>query len=322
MKEIAAEEVAKPRVALKNLNMSLPVESSQLSSEIHKKNKVSHSPKWSLVIKPKYSLFDLHLKDLWRYRDLLFMFVKRDFAAIYKQTILGPLWFLIQPLLSTLMFMIIFNKVAGIPTEGIPSPIFYLSGLIVWNYFAACLNNTAVTFSANASIFGKVYFPRMIVPLSNVISALVGFGIQLFILIVLTAYYYFFTPMDLQLNALVLLIPFLLFLVASLGLGLGLIVSSLTTKYRDLTFLISFGVQLLMYATPVIYPLSFIKGKYRMFILANPITPIIESFRYAFLGVGEFNAGHLLYSVGFTAFVLFLGVIIFNRVEKSFMDVI
>jgi len=277
---------------------------------------------WSQIIKPRTSLFDLRLRDAWRYRDLLFMFVKRDFTALYKQTILGPLWFVIQPLLSTFMFVVIFDRIAGIPTDGVPSALFYLSGLVVWNYFATCLNNTSVTFTNNANLFGKVYFPRIIAPLSNVLSALINFGIQLTILLVFVAYFCLFKGLTLHFNGYLLLVPFVLFLVASLGLGLGLIISALTTKYRDLTYLVSFGVQLLMYATPVIYPLSFLKGKYKFFILANPITPLVESFRRAILGVGEIGTGYLLYSFAVTMVILFLGVVVFNRVEKSFMDVI
>lgn len=283
---------------------------------------VNTDRKWSLVIKPKTPLLQLHLADLWRYRDLLFLFVKRDFSASYKQTILGPLWFLIQPLLSTFMFVIIFDRVAGIPTAGIPSSVFYLSGLVLWNYFAACLNNTAVTFTTNSNIFSKVYFPRMIVPMANVISALVSFGIQFSILLVFIVYHIFASSLTVQLNAYMLLMPFLLILVALLGLGMGLIVSSLTAKYRDLVHLIAFGVQLLMYATPVIYPLSFVEGKYKLFILANPITPLIEVFRFALLGVGEFRVGYLIYSICVVLIILFLGAITFNKVEKNFIDTI
>ena len=278
--------------------------------------------KWSLIIKPKTSWFDLHLQDLWRYRDLLFMFVKRDFVAMYKQTILGPIWFLIQPLLTTVMFIIVFDKVAKIPTDGAPPALFYLSGLVIWNYFASCLNKTATTFTDNAGIFGKVYFPRLIVPLSNVISALISFGIQMALLLLLLGYFYFILDYPIAFNSYIFLLPFLLLLVAALGLGMGIIISSVTTKYRDLVFLVSFGVQLLMYATPVIYPLSFFSGKYKLFLLANPITPLMEVFRYSVLGVGEFNFWHLIYSFIFTILTLLAGVILFNRVEKSFMDVV
>ncbi|MDO6436233.1 ABC transporter permease [Cyclobacterium sp. 1_MG-2023] len=278
--------------------------------------------KWTLIIKPKTSWFDLHLKDIWTYRDLLLMFVKRDFIAVYKQTILGPLWFLIQPLLTTIMFILVFDKVAKIPTDSAPPALFYLSGLVIWNYFSSCLNKTSVTFTANAGIFGKVYFPRLIIPLSNVVSALIGFAIQLTLLLLLIAYHHWVLGINIQLNTYLIFIPFLLLLVAALGLGVGIIISSLTTKYRDMVHLVSFGTQLLMYATPVIYPLSFFEGKYKLFILANPLTPIIELFRYSLLGVGEFNPWHLLYSTLITFLSLFIGVLIFNRIEKSFMDVV
>lgn len=278
--------------------------------------------KWSLIIRSEISWFDFHLADLWQYRDLLLMFVKRDFVSVYKQTILGPLWFLIQPLLTTCMFVIVFDKVAEIPTDGAPPVLFYLSGLVVWNYFATCLNKTATTFTSNAGIFGKVYFPRLIVPLSNVISALIGFGIQLVLLLLIMAYFYFVLGTEIYLNEYLLLMPFLLIILAALGLGLGIIISSITTKYRDLAFLITFGVQLLMYATPVIYPLSFFSGKYKHFILANPITPIMELFRYSLLGVGEFSFTFLAYSILFTTVTLMFGVLLFNKIEKSFMDVV
>jgi len=275
-----------------------------------------------LIIRPKTSWFDLHLYDLWRYRDLLLMFVRRDFVSLYKQTILGPLWFIVQPLMTTFMFVIVFDKVAEIPTDGVPPALFYLSGLVVWNYFSTCLTKTSNTFNSNAEIFGKVYFPRLVVPLSNVISALISLGIQLTLLFVLLGYFYFFHDSGIYLNRYLVFLPFLLILIALLSLGLGIIISSLTTKYRDLVFLVNFGVQLLMYATPVIYPLSFFEGKYKVLILANPLTPIIEIFRYSILGVGEINIWHVAYSVLFTTITLLLGVLVFNRVEKSFIDVV
>lgn len=277
---------------------------------------------WSLIIKPKSAWFDLHLKDLWRYRDLLFLFVKRDFVASYKQTILGPLWFFIQPLITTLMFIVVFDRVAGIPTDGAPPALFYMSGLVIWNYFSSCLTKTAYTFSSNADIFSKVYFPRLIVPLSTVVSALISFGIQFLLLIGLLVYFYFIFDIEFLLNIYLLAIPLLLILIAALGLGLGIIISSLTTKYRDLIHLINFGVQLLMYATPVIYPLSFFDGKYKNLILANPITPIVEMFRYSILGVGEFNIFTISYSIIFTLVTLLIGVLIFTRVEKNFVDIV
>jgi len=277
---------------------------------------------WTLIIKPKVSWFEIDLYDIWRYRDLLILLVKRDFISVYKQTILGPIWFVIQPLLTTIVFIVIFDKVAEIPTDGAPPALFYLSGLVIWNYFSICLNKTAVTFSANEGIFGKVYFPRMIMPISNVISALITFGIQLALLFVLIFYFNIFYNMDIHINHYIILIPIIILIVAALGLGCGIIISSLTTKYRDLVHLITFGIQLLMYATPVIYPLSFFTGKYKILLLLNPLTSLIEMFRYSLLGVGDFNLIYLLYSVIFTIVILFIGVLIFSKVEKSFMDVI
>ena len=276
---------------------------------------------WTLEIKPEVGWLELHLDDVWRYRDLLVMFVKRDFVATYKQTILGPLWFLVQPLLTTAMFVLVFTRVARIPTDGVPPAVFYLSGLTIWNYFATCLTKTSGTFTNNAAIFGKVYFPRLVVPLSNVISSLISFGIQLGLLLVIMAYYYTKGELGLP-NAYVLLIPVLLVLISLLGLGLGIIVSSLTTKYRDLSLLVGFGVQLAMYATPVIYPLSYLSAKYQTLVAINPIAPLVESFRFGLLGVGTFEWPYLAYSVLVTARVWLVGVIIFNRVEKSFMDVV
>lgn len=277
---------------------------------------------WSLIIKPKTSWFDLQIADIWRYRDLLLLFVRRDFVSAYKQTILGPLWYVIQPMLTTIMFIVVFDRVAEIPTDGAPPALFYLSGLVIWNYFSTCLTKTSVTFSANSGIFGKVYFPRLIMPISNVISALIGFGIQLLLLFVLIFYFYFFVGVQFSLNIYLLALPFLLLLVSALGLGFGIIISSLTTKYRDLANLIGFGTQLLMYATPVIYPLSFFEGRYRSLIMVNPLTPIIEMFRYSILGVGDFQVSGILYSVIFTVISLFVGILIFNKIEKSFMDVV
>jgi len=277
---------------------------------------------WTLIIKPKVSWLDIDLYDIWRYRDLLMILVKRDFISVYKQTILGPLWFVIQPLLTTIVFIVIFDKVAEIPTDGAPSALFYMSGLVIWNYFSICLNKTAVTFSANEGIFGKVYFPRLIVPISNVVSALITFGIQLALLVGLLLYFNIFYNFQINLNYYIILLPFIILIVASLGLGCGIIISSITTKYRDLVHLITFGIQLLMYATPVVYPLSFFSGNYKLMILLNPLTSLIEIFRYSILGVGECNFLHLLYSMVFTLFTVIIGILIFSKVEKSFMDVI
>ncbi len=276
---------------------------------------------WSMIIRPKRGLLDINMRELWNYRDLIMLFVKRDFVAKYKQTILGPLWFIIQPLITTLMFTVVFGNIAGIPTDGIPKILFYLSGIVGWTYFSTCLNDTSQTFVKNASIFGKVYFPRLALPISIVISNLVSFFIQ-FVFLLGFLFYFMAVGSDIAPNINVLLIPVLIVLIAGLGLGFGIIISSLTTKYRDLTNLVTFGVTLWMYATPIIYPMSGIPEKYRIFVLANPMTPIVETFKTALLGVGEINYMQLLYSFGFTVAVLVAGVIIFNKVEKTFMDTV
>lgn len=286
-------------------------------------NKINSLPTddWTMVIRPKRGLLDINMGELWRYRDLIMLFVKRDFVAKYKQTILGPLWFIIQPLLTTLMFTVVFGNIAGIPTDGIPKILFYLSGIVGWTYFSTCLNDTSQTFVKNASIFGKVYFPRLALPISIVISNLVSFFIQ-FAFLLIFLFYFMASGSDIAPNINVLLIPVLIVLIAGLGLGFGIIISSLTTKYRDLTNLVTFGVTLWMYITPIIYPMSEIPEKYKIYVLANPMTPIVETFKTALLGVGEINYMYLLYSFGFTIVVLVAGVIIFNKVEKTFMDTV
>lgn len=276
---------------------------------------------WTMILRPKRNLLDINLRELWQYRDLIALFVKRDFVSKFKQTILGPLWFLIQPLLTTIMFTIIFGNIAGIPTNGIPKILFYMSGIVGWTYFSTCLNDTSQTFIKNASIFGKVYFPRLALPISVVISNLVSFVIQ-FIFLCLFLVYFMMKGSDVSPNILVLWIPFLVLLMAGLGLGFGIIISSLTTKYRDLTHLVTFGVTLWMYATPIIYPLSEIPEKYRFFVIANPMTPVVETFKTALLGVGQINYLHLLYSFIFTIVLIAVGIIIFNKVEKTFMDTV
>lgn len=276
---------------------------------------------WTLEIKPVSGWFNFHIKDIWRYRDLLFMFVRRDFVAVYKQTILGPFWFFLQPILTTITFTIVFGNIAKIPTDGIPPLLFYMSGIVCWGYFADCLTRTSSTFITNANIFGKVYFPRLVSPLSNVISLLMKFGIQMLLLIGFLIYYKT-KGVNVNPNIHILLTPLLIILMGGLGLGFGIIVSSLTTKYRDLAFLVNFGVQLLMYATPVIYPLSALPEKYRWIVLANPMTAIVDTFRYAFLGAGTFNPGNLIYSACFMIVILSIGIIVFNRVEKTFMDTV
>ncbi len=274
---------------------------------------------WDLIIKPKASWHKLHLGEIMRYKDLLFLFVKRDFVALYKQTILGPLWFFLQPIITAITFTVIFGNLAHIPTDGVPQVLFYLSGITLWNYFSDTLTKTSDTFTANANIFGKVYFPRMIVPLSVVFSNLLKMGVQFFLFILVWVYYLMRSD-QIHPNSVLLLVPFLIILMGLLGLAFGVIISSLTTKYRDLKFLVVFGVQLLMYASPIVYPLSMVPQKYKWIILANPTTSIIETFKYAFLGVGEFNWMHLAYSLVFTIIFLIIGLIIFNKVERSFMD--
>ncbi|MCE9644883.1 MAG: ABC transporter permease [Chloroflexi bacterium] len=277
---------------------------------------------WSLIIEAQRSLLDLRLGELWRYRDLVLLFVRRDFVAVYKQTILGPLWYLIQPLLTTVTFTVIFGNIASLPTDGLPQFLFYMSGTVVWSYFASCLTKTSETFVQNANLFGKVYFPRLAVPVSILFSNLITFLIQ-FAMFLLFLLYFVLRGTSIQPNWLwIALSPILILIMAGLGLGFGIIISSLTTKYRDLRFLVTFGVQLLMYATPVIYPVSSIPLRFQWIVLANPMTPIIEAFRIAFLGAGTVNGTHLLYSFGFMLVVVVAGSIIFNRVEQTFMDTV
>ena len=279
------------------------------------------SEDWNLVIKGHSSLFDLKFSDVWRYRDLLWMFVKRDFVSFYKQTVLGPLWFFIQPLFTTIVFTFVFGNLAKISTDGLPQQLFYLSGITAWNYFSDCLTKTSTVFRDNASIFGKVYFPRLIMPLSIIVSNLVRFLVQLLLLIIMMLYFGF-QGANFHVTYAILFFPFLVVLMALLGLGLGLIITAMTTKYRDLTFLVAFGVQLLMYGTTVIFPLSAAPAKYKSIIELNPMTGIIEAFRYAFLGKGEFSVWSISYSFLVTIIVLFVGVIIFNKTEKNFVDTI
>lgn len=283
---------------------------------------MSNKEEWDLIVKPKSSWFEFNFKEIWRYRDLLFMFVKRDIVSTYKQTILGPLWFFIQPILTALTFTIIFGNIANLSTDDKPKFLFYLAGTTCWNYFADCLNSTSGTFINNASIFGKVYFPRLISPLSVVISSVLKFLIQ-FLLFIGVFIVMYFNDANLQPNKLMLLIPFLVLLMGIMGLGLGIIVSSFTTKYRDLRFLISFGIQLFMYITPVILPLSQFKGIMKKVVMANPMTPIIETFKAAFLGVPkDYAINGLFYTTIFTVVVFCLAILIFNKVEKSFMDTV
>ena len=311
-------------------NIGLESPAIDLSSRSAKLNNTLSAPvvdksaaeQWDLVIRPKIGWLDLHLADLWRYRDLTAMFVWRDFVAQYKQTILGPLWHILQPLFTTLIFTVIFGKMAKLPTDGVPPLLFYLAGVTCWSYFADCVSRTSVTFISNAAIFGKVYFPRLSVPLSLVISSMIKFAIQLALFLAFLIFYWM-QGAPVQPTAAIALTPLLLLLMAGLSLGAGIIVSALTTRYRDLQQLVVFGVQLMMFATPVVYPLSMIGGgSFRWLILANPMTPIVETFRYAFLGSGTFDGIYLCYSAGFTLAVLFIGVVLFNHVERTFMDTV
>lgn len=277
---------------------------------------------WDLIIKPRSKWFDFRLNELWKHRDLLFLFVKRDFVSIYKQTILGPLWFFIQPILSTIMFTIIFGGFANMSTDGAPGVLFYLGGLTLWNYFADCLTKTSETFIQNQNIFGKVYFPRLIVPLSVVISNLLKLLIQFTLFILVWLYFYFQRPGSIHPNSSIFLFPFLIVIMAGLSLGFGIIFSSLTTKYRDMKFLLQFGVQLMMYASSVVIPLSEVPIEYQWIMKLNPVVAVIEAFKYGFLGTGQFIIGDLLYSFSCMLLLLIAGIVVFNKVERSFMDTV
>lgn len=276
---------------------------------------------YTTVIKPKNKLFEVDIKEIWSYRDLFSMFVKKDIITQYKQTILGPAWFFIQPALTTVMYMVVFGGIAGISTDGLPQPLFYLAGIVCWQYFSDCLNKTSSTFTTNQNIFGKVYFPRLIVPLSTITSNLVRMGIQ-FLLFIAVYAYYMMTGVAVAPNWYALLLPLLVIMLAGLALGFGIIISSLTTKYRDLTILFSFIVQLWMYATPVIYPLSTMSPEKQWIMALNPVTSILETFKYGLLGVGTFSWGQLAYSFGFMVVLLIIGIVVFNKVQRSFMDTV
>lgn len=284
-------------------------------------NHLSESESWDLIITPRKKWYDLQLEDVWRYRDLIALFVRRDFVSRYKQTILGPLWFIIQPLITSVVFTIIFGNIAGLPTDGLPQFMFYLSGNVMWGYFSACLTATSDTFIANAGIFGKVYFPRLVTPISVIVSNLISFGIQFVFFLGFLAYFVI-RGAGIGLTAWALTLPLLIVLMAGLGLGFGIIISSMTTKYRDLRYLVTFGVSLWMYGTPVIYPVSSIPAQWRWVADVNPVTPIIETFRAGFLGAGAASWPRLAYSAGFMLAVMFIGVVIFNRVEKTFIDTV
>lgn len=277
--------------------------------------------KWTTVIKPNTGWFDINLKELFQYKDLIIMFVKRDFKTLYKQTVLGPLWIIINPLFTTIMYTIVFGNIANISTDGMPQIVFYMLGTTVWTYFSTCLTKTSATFTGNAGIFGKVYFPRLVTPISTVISGLINFAVQ-FTMFLIFAIYYYIKGTPINPNIYILITPLLLLQLAMLSLGCGVIISSLTTKYRDLAVLVGFGVQLWMYATPVVYPASQIGGKLKTLMMLNPVSPIVETFRYAFLGCGSIPWNFLMISVCTTLVVLFIGVVLFSRVEKTFMDTV
>ncbi len=280
---------------------------------------------WTEVLRPRAALLDIRVKEIWKYRDLLVLFVKRDFAAQFKQTVLGPIWHIVQPILTTITFMVLFNSIAGLPTDGIQAEVFYMSGIAFWTYFSTCLTSTSATFVSNAAIFGKVYFPRLIIPLSVVASNIVKFGIQFGLVIITIIFYHIYKGNPIYISLSWLLIPLLLLMMAGMGLGLGIIISSITTKYRDFNVLIGFGIQLLMYATPIVYPLSYLlekKKKYAAIIRLNPLTSIVETFRYAMFHKGTLDLFNLGYSFCFMVVVLFIGLVIFNRVEKTFMDTV
>lgn len=277
--------------------------------------------KWDITLAPRVDLFQLNLKEVWRYRDLMFLMVKRDFIAFYKQTILGPIWFVIQPIFTTITFVFIFGNLAKISTEGVPSPLFYLCSISAWTFFSECLTKTSSVFRDNASIFGKVYFPRLIMPLSIILSTLVKFAIQLFMIVVFVVYY-FLSGYSMNFSEYVLLLPVIILLMSLQGLGFGMIISALTTKYRDLALLLTFGIQLLMYATPIAYPLSSLTGNVRFIIQLNPLSNLIEGFRKCVLNCGLFSLNELFISIITTLVILIIGLIIFNKVEKNFVDTI
>ena len=273
-------------------------------------------------IEPKKKWLDVDIKGLWRYRDLYLLYIKRDIVTQYKQTILGPAWYLIQPLFTTVMYMFVFGGLAGISTDGIPQPLFYMAGITLWNYFQTCFTSCSNVFAANQGVFGKVYFPRLVVPLSSITSNLIRMLIQLMMFILIYAYYIISGKFSFSFSFSFLLFPVLIIMIGLHAMSWGLIITSLTTKYRDLNMLVGFGVQLLMYATPVIYPMSFAPAQYQVYLNINPLSPIFEAFKYSCLGTGTFSVGGLLYSAIFLCITLFLSVIIFNRTEQKFMDTV
>ena len=276
---------------------------------------------WTEEIKSQNTLFSINFKEVWHYRDLLLMLVKRDYVTFYKQTILGPIWFFIQPLMTTVVYLVLFGQIAKLSTDGAPQIAFYLAGITIWNYFSEALTKTSTVFKDNASLFGKVYFPRLIMPLAIVCSGLMKFAIQFGLFIAVVLYFTFINP-KIHPNLWVLITPFLVLLMATFALGLGMIFSSLTTKYKDLVFLLSFGIQLFMYATPVVYPTSAMPTKFAWLLHINPLTGIFECFRYAYLGTGSFQPMDLIISTILIGLLFFIGIVIYNKVEKSFMDTV
>jgi lipopolysaccharide transport system permease protein len=278
--------------------------------------------KWTEEISAKRGLLDINLKEVWHYKDLIWMFTRRDIASMYKQTVLGPLWFFISPFMTVFMYTFVFSRIAGIQTDGIPAPLFYLTGTTLWNYFQQCFVSSATTFAANAGIFGKVYFPRLVSPISTTLSNLIKFFIQISVLVIVIFYYIFYREYPIQINIYFLLLPWLIILMAGIAFGIGIITSAITTKYRDLQIFINYGVSILMYATPVIYPISQVPERFRVYLMLNPISPVIETFRYSIFGLGTFSWLGLGYSTAFMCVVLLIGIVIFNQVEKTFMDTV
>lgn len=276
---------------------------------------------WTEIIEPHGHVLDLKLKELWKYRDLIYLFVHRDFVAQYKQTILGPAWHFIQPLFTTITFTIIFGKIAQMSTDGVPPFIFYMSGIVIWTYFSSVLTSTSSTFTSNAGLFGKVYFPRLAVPVAHVASRLIAFFVQ-YIFFLLFLGYFIWNGSDISPNFWIVTTPMLLLMMAALGFGIGMFISALTTRYRDLTVLVSFGVQLFMYASPIIYPLSTLPDKWQFWAGLNPVAPIIELFRYSYLGSGSVDLTMLLVSFIQISIILLLGVIMFNKTERTFLDTV
>lgn len=285
---------------------------------------ITKDDQWDIVIKPKEKGLHLNLKEVWRYRDLLYLYVHRDFIATYKQTILGPLWFFIQPVFSTIIYTIVFGGIAGIPTDGLPQPLFYMAGILCWNYYSDCMGRSSGTFASNAGVFSKVYFPRLVVPIAGLATATIKMFIQLLLFFIFYIYYVF-DGAQIGANSYVLLFPFLIIMLAGIGFGVGILISSVTIKYRDISILFSFVMGLLMYVTPVIYPLSAIPDKYQEYkwiIQLNPLSSVVETFRYAFLGTGEFSWFALSYSALFTLVIVLLGIVTFNKVERRFVDIV